>query len=189
MLDKTFKIVYVEYKPSYTTISDVIPLVTNIEYMDNYVKIEYHDRPEKTETRLIMLDTTIGIRVEEMGMFEAEKEWILMNNKVCGHDFTRIKFWPFEGKKSEIQIHPIYGNQDGSYLLYSCVVGIERKWNHETSGNEIHIRIIDFGRTAGFLNIEKIIVLPEEDIKKMVIQRADHEDLEIKVNGGRYRYE
>lgn len=186
MLNQTFKIVYVEYKPSYTTIRDVIPLVTNIEYMDDYVKIEYYDRPEKTETRLIMLDTTVGIRIEEMDMFEAEKAWILINNAVCGHDFTRIKFWPFEGKKSEIQIYPLYGNKDGGYLLYTGVVGVERKWNHDIKGNELYIRVIDFGRYAGFTNIEKIIIIPEEDVSKIVIQRADHEDLEIKVNGGRY---
>lgn len=189
MLNQTFKIVYVEYKPSYTTISDVVPLVTNIEYSDNYVKIEYHDRPDKTETRLIMLDTTVGIRVEEMDMFEAEKAWILMNNKSCGHDFERIKFWPFEGKKSEIQIYPRYGNRDGGYLLYTSVVGIQRKWNHDIKGNELYIRVIDFGQYAGFRNIEKIIIVPEEDIKKFVIQRTDHEDLVINVNGGTYRDE
>lgn len=38
-------------------------------------------------------------------------------------------------------------------------------------------------------NIEKIIIVPEEDIKKFVIQRADHEDLVINVNGGTYRDE
>lgn len=54
-----------------------------------------------------------------------------MNNKSCGHDFERIKFWPFEGKKSEIQIYPRYDNRDGSYLLYTSVIGIQRKWNHE----------------------------------------------------------
>lgn len=111
MLNQTFKIVYVEYKPSYTTIPDVI------------------------------------------------------------------------------QIHPIYGNQDGSYLLYTSVAGIERKWNHDIEGNELYIRVIDFGQYAGFRNIEKIIIVPEEDIKKFVIQRTDHEDLVINVNGGTYRDE
>lgn len=72
------------------------------------------------------------------------KAWILMNNKSCGHDFERIKFWPFESKKSEIQIYPRYGNRDGSYLLYTSVIGIQRKWNHDIKGNELYIRVIDF---------------------------------------------
>lgn len=37
--------------------------------------------------------------------------------------------------------------------------------------------------------VEKIIIVPEEDIKKFIIKRSDHEDLEIKVNGGTYRDE
>lgn len=49
--------------------------------------------------------------------------------------------------------------------------------------------LIDFGQYAGFRNIEKIIIVPEEDIKKFIIQRTDHEDLVINVNGGTYRDE
>lgn len=186
MLNQTFKIVYVEYKPSYTTISDVVPLVTNIEYSDNYVKIEYHDRPDKTETRLIMLDTTVGIRVEEMGMFEAEKAWILMNNKSCSHDFTRIKFWPFEGKKSEIDIYPLF-DRNKTFLIYTKVLGIERKWNHDIRGNELWIRTRELELNDGFKDIERIEIIPECDIKKFIIKRTDHEDLVINVNGGAYR--
>lgn len=189
MLNQTFKIVYVEYKPSYTTISDVFPLVTNIEYSDNYVKIEYHDRPDKTETRLIMLDTIIGIRVEEMDMFEAEKAWILMNNKSCGHDFERIMFWPFDGKKSEIHIYPRYGRQDGSHLVYTSVLDIKRKWNHDIKGNELYIRMYERNNYDGFGSIDKIVIIPECDIKKFIIKRTDHEDLVINVNGGTYRDE
>ena len=66
---------------------------------------------------------------------------------------------------------------------------IERKWNHEIKGNELYIHTIDFGSYVGFSNIEKIIIIPEGDISKFVIQRSDHEDLEIKVNGGTYRDE
>lgn len=31
------------------------------------------------------------------------------------------------------------------------------------------------------------VIIPECDIKKFIIKRTDHEDLEIKVNGGTYR--
>lgn len=189
MLDQTFKIVRITYTDGSQSKHGIFTLVTNIQYHDNYIVIEYYTRPESTDTRIIMTNTIEQIDVEDMRNLDAKREWVAMNNAICGHDFTRIAFWPFEGKKSEIQIHPIYGNQDGSYLLYTSVAGIERKWNHETRGNEIHIRTIDFGRYSGFLNLEKIIVIPEDDIKKMVIQRADHEDLEIKVNGGTYRDE
>lgn len=36
---------------------------------------------------------------------------------------------------------------------------------------------------------DKIVIIPECDIKKFIIKRTDHEDLEIKVNGGTYRDE
>lgn len=189
MLNQTFKLVRIKYKDGSQKRHGIFTLVTDIQYHDNYIVIEYYRRPESTDTSIIMTNTLEKIEVEDLRELDAKRDWVEMNNAICGHDFTRIKFWPFDGKKSEIQIHPIYGNQDGSYLLYTNVAGIERKWNHETRGNEIHIRTIDFGRYSGFLNLEKIIIIPEDDIKKMVIQRADHEDLEIKVNGGTYRDE
>ena len=39
----------------------------------------------------------------------------------------------------------------------------------------------------GFSNIDKIMIIPESDISKFIIQRTDHEDLVINVNGGTYR--
>ena len=127
--------------------------------------------------------------IDDMRELDAKREWVEMNNAICGHNFTKIKFWPFEGKKSEIEIYPLYDGQDGGYLLYTNILGIERKWNHDIKGNELYIRLIDFGKYVGFHNIEKIIIVPEEDIKKFIIKRSDHEDLEIKVNGGTYRDE
>ena len=29
-------------------------------------------------------------------------------NGICGHNFTQMKFWPFEGKRSEIDIYPVF---------------------------------------------------------------------------------
>lgn len=187
MRDQKFKLVRIKYKDGSLRRHGIFTLVTDIQYHDNYIVIEYYRRPESTDTSIIMTNTLEKIEVEDMRELDAKRDWVEMNNAICGHDFTRIKFWPFEGKKSEIQIYPSYGNKDGGYLLYTSVVGIERKWNHDIKGNELYIRVIDFGQYTGFHNIEKIIIVPEEDIQKFVIQRTDHEDLVINVNGGTYR--
>lgn len=189
MLDQKFKLVRIKYKEGSLRRHRIFTLVTDIQYHDNYIVIEYYHRPESTDTSIIMTNTLEQIEVEDMRELDAKRDWVEMNNAICGHDFTRIKFWPFEGKVSEINIYPIYGRQDGSYLLYTNVLGIERKWNHDIKGNELHIRLIDFCKLDGFRDIEKIVILPEEDIKKFIIKRSDHEDLEIKVNGGTYRDE
>ena len=187
MRDQKFKLVRIKYKEGSQKRHGIFTLVTDIQYHDNYIVIEYYRRPENTDTSIIMTNTLEKIDVEDMRELDAKRDWVEMNNVICGHDFTRMAFWPFEGKKSEIQIYPRYGNKDGGYLLYTSVVGIERKWNHDIKGNELYIRVIDFGQYAGFRNIEKIIIVPEEDIQKFVIQRSDHEDLVINVNGGTYR--
>lgn len=189
MLDRTFKFVYVSYKDGLPKPNEAFTLVTDIQYHNNYIVIEYYGRPDSTDTLIIMTDTIEKIDIEDMRELDAKREWVEMNNAICGHNFTRIKFWPFEGKKSEIEIYPLYDGQDGGYLLYTNILGIERKWNHDIKGNELYIRLIDFGKYVGFHNIEKIIIVPEEDIKKFIIKRSDHEDLEIKVNGGTYRDE
>lgn len=74
------------------------------------------------------------------------------------------------------------------------VVYIKYVDNNISSGMNGHavnifFDVYDFGQYAGFRNIEKIIIVPEENIKKFVIQRTDHEDLVINVNGGTYRDE
>lgn len=189
MLNRGFKCVYIKYKDGLGKGTDEFKLVTDIQYHNNYILIEYYDRPDKTRTRIITTDHIEGVIVDECNEFEAKREWVEMNNAICGHNFTQMKFWPFEGKNSEIHIYPLYGSQDGKRLIYTNVIGIERKWDFETSGNELHIRTIDFGSYGGFHNIENIIVVPEEDIKRFIIKRSDHEDLEIKVNGGTYRDE
>lgn len=189
MRDQKFKVVSFVYKEGQSPRYAVFKLVTDIQYYDNYIVIEYYRRPDSTDTRIVMTDTVGKIDVEDMNELDAKRAWVEMNNAICGHDFTRIKFWPFEGKKSEIEIYPLYGGQDGAYLLYTNILAIERKWNHDIKGNELYIRLIDFCKHVGFHNIEKIIILPEEDIKKFIIKRSDHEDLEIKVNGGTYRDE
>lgn len=189
MRDQTFKLVRIKYKDGSLRRHGIFTLVTDIEYHDNYIVIEYYRRPESTDTSIIMTNTLEKIEVEDMRELDAKRDWVEMNNAVCGHDFTRMAFWPFEGKDSEIHIYPLYGSQDGKRLIYTNVIGIERKWNHETSHNELHIRTIDFGNYGGFNNLENIIIVPEEDIKKFIIKRSDHEDLEIKVNGGTYRDE
>lgn len=187
MLDRTFKFVYVSYKDGFPKPSEAFTLVTDIQYYNDYIVVEYYNQPKHISSCIIMTKNVETLRVEELSKLDAERDWVKMNNAVCGHDFTRIKFWPFEGKKSEIQIYPLYGKQDGGYLLYTNVLSIERKWNHDIKGNELYIRLIDFSKYDGFNNIEKIIIIPEEDIKKFVIQRTDHGDLTIHVNGGIYR--
>lgn len=189
MLDQKFKFVYIAYKEGNNGRYGTFSLVTDIQYHNNYIVIEYYDRPDSTNTRIIMTDIIEKIDVEDMLELDAKREWVEMNNAVCGHNFTQMKFWPFEGKKSEIHIYPLYGKEDGKHLLYTNVIDIERKWDFDTGGNELYIRTIDFGKYDGFHNIEKIIIVPEEDIKKFIIKRSDHEDLEIKVNGGTYRDE
>ena len=62
--------------------------------------------------------------------------------------------------------------------------------NHDIKGNEIWIRTREPDiNNYGFGDIDRIEIIPEEDIKKFIIKRSDHEDLEIKVNGGTYRDE
>lgn len=144
MLDQTFKFVYVTYKDGSPKPSEAFTLVTDIQYYNDYIVIEYYKTPDKVSSAIIMTRTIGGIGIEELSKFDAEREWVAMNNAVCGHDFTRIKFWPFEGKKSEIEIYPLYVSQDSGYLLYTNILGIERKWNHDIKGNELYIRLIDF---------------------------------------------
>ena len=109
MLNQTFKLVRIKYKEGSLRRHDIFTLVTNIQYHDNYIVIEYYHRPESTDTSIIMTNTLEQIEVEDLRELDTKRDWVAMNNAVCGHDFTRIAFWPFEGKKSEIQIHPIYG--------------------------------------------------------------------------------
>lgn len=187
MLDRTFKFVYVTYKDGSPKPSEAFTLVTDIQYYNDYIVIEYYKTPDKVSSAIIMTRTIGGIGIEELSKFDAERDWVEMNNAVCGHDFERIMFWPFDGKKSEIEIYPLYNRQEDTYLLYVDVLGIERKWNHDIKGNELYIRTINFRKHAGFHNIENIVVIPEEDIKKFIIKRTDHEDLVINVNGGTYR--
>lgn len=189
MKDQKFKIVSFVYKEGCSPKFGVFSLVTDIKYYDNYIVIEYYRRPESTDTRIIMTNSVEKIDIGDMSELDAKRKWAEMNNAICGHDFTKIAFWPFEGKKSEIQIYPRYdyGQYKGTHLLYTNVLDIERKWNHDIKGNELWIRTIDFGKYGGFNNIEKILIIPEEDIKKFIIKRSDHEDLEIEVNGGTYR--
>lgn len=188
MLDKKFKIVSFVYKEGQSPRYAVFKLVTDIQYYDNYIVIEYYRRPDSTDTRIVMTDTVGKIDVEDMKELDAKRAWVEMNNTICGHDFTRIKFWPFEGKKSEIDIHPVF-DRNKTFLRYTKVLGIERKWNHDIKGNEIWIRTIELDLNDGFKDIERIEIIPECDIKKFIIRRSDHEDLEIKVNGGTYRDE
>ena len=187
MLDRTFKFVYVSYKDGLPKPNEAFTLVTDIQYYNDYIVIEYYKKPDKVSSTIIMTTHIAGIAVEELSKFDAEREWVKMNNAVCGHNFTRIKFWPFDGKKSEIHIYPRYGRRDGTHLVYTNVLGIERKWNHEIKSNEIYVRTVERNDYDGFSNIDKIMIIPESDISKFIIQRADHEDLVINVNGGTYR--
>ena len=188
MLDQTFKLVSIAYKEGHNGRFDIFSLVTDIQYHNNYIVIEYYSRPDSTDTRIVMTDTIEKIHVEDMREIDAKREWVEMNNTICGHNFTQMKFWPFEGKKSEIDIYPLF-DRNKTFLRYTKVLGIERKWNHDIKGNELWIRTRELVFNDGFSNIERIEIIPEEDIKKFIIRRADHEDLEIKVNGGTYRDE
>lgn len=189
MLDRTFKFVYVMYKDGSPKPSEAFTLVTDIQYYNDYIVIEHYKTPDKVSSAIIMTRTIGGIGIEELSKFDAERDWVKMNNAVCGHDFERIMFWPFDGKKSEIHIYPIYCRQDGIHLVYTSVLGIERKWNHDIKGNELYICMYERNDYDGFGSIDKIVIIPECDIKKFIIKRTDHEDLVINVNGGTYRDE
>ena len=186
MRDQKFKLVRIKYKEGSLLRHGIFTLVTDIEYHDNYIVIEYYRRPENTDTSIIMTNTLEKIEVEDMRELDAKRNWVEMNNAICGHDFTRMAFWPFEGKKSEIDIYPLF-DRNKTFLRYTKVLGIERKWNHDIKGNELWIRTKELDLNDGFSNIERIEIVPERDIKKFIIRRSDHEDLEIKVNGGTYR--
>lgn len=73
--------------------------------------------------------------------------------------------------------------------MYTSVLDIKRKWNHDIKGNELYIRMYESNDYDGFGSIDKIVIIPERDIKKFIIKRTDHEDLVINVNGGTYRDE
>lgn len=122
MLDQKFKFVYITYKEGHNGRFGTFSLVTDIQYHNNYIVIEYYGRPDSTDTRIIMTDTIEKIDIEDMRELDAKREWVEMNNAVCGHDFTRIKFFPFDDSKSEIHIYPLYGRQDGSHLVYTTPV-------------------------------------------------------------------
>lgn len=188
MKDQKFKLVRIKYKDGSQKRHGIFTLVTDIQYHDNYIVIEYYRRPESTDTSIIMTNTLEKIEVEDLRELDAKRDWVEMNNAICGHDFTRIKFWPFEGKKSEIDIYPVF-DRNKTFLRYTKVLGIERKWNHDIKGNELWIRTKELDLNDGFIDIERIEIIPERDIKKFIIKRTDHEDLEIKVNGGTYRDE
>ena len=189
MLDQKFKFVHITYKEGNNVRFGAFSLVTDIQYHNNYIVIEYYSSPDSTNTHIIMTDTIEKIDIEDMRELDAKREWVKMNNAVCGHDFTRIKFFPFDGKKSEIEIYPLYGRQDGSHLVYTNVIGIERKWDHDIKSNELFIRMYKRNDYDGFGTIDTIAIIPETDIKKFIIKRSDHEDLVINVNGGTYRDE
>lgn len=186
MKDQKFKIVSFVYKEGCSPKFGVFSLVTDIKYYDNYIVIEYYCRPESTDTRIIMTNSVEKINIEDMREIDAKRKWAEMNNAICGHDFTKIAFWPFEGKKSEIDIYPLF-DRNKTFLRYTKVLGIERKWNHDIKGNELWIHTKELDLNDGFSNIERIEIVPERDIKKFIIRRSDHEDLEINVNGGTYR--
>nr|DAO53703.1 MAG TPA: hypothetical protein [Caudoviricetes sp.] len=188
MRDQKFKVVSFVYKKGQSPRYAVFQLVTDIKYYDNYIVIEYYNRPESTDTRIIMTDSVNKIDIADMRELDAKRAWVKMNNAICGHDFTKIAFWPFEGKKSEIDIYPLF-DRNKTFLRYTKVLGIERKWNHDIRGNELWIRTREPDLNNGFSDIDRIEIIPEEDIKKFIIKRSDHEDLEIKVNGGTYRDE
>lgn len=139
-------------------------------------------------------DKDTGICVDRITAYEirAELDWYKIyptyNDGYKGPIEYRIEKYELT-TKSFLENGKTLMVKNGGYLLYTSVVGIQRKWNHDIKGNELYIRVIDFGQYAGFRNIEKIIIVPEEDIKKFVIQRADHENLVINVNGGTYRDE
>lgn len=188
MRDQKFKIVSFVYKEGQSPRYAVFKLVTDIKYYDNYIAIEYYRRPDSKDTQIVMTDTVGKIDVEDMKELDAKRAWVEMNNAICGHDFTRIQFWPFEGKKSEIDIYPVF-DRNKTFLRYTKVLGIERKWNHDIKGNELWIHTKELDLNDGFIDIERIEIIPERDIKRFIIKRTDHEDLEIKVNGGTYRDE
>lgn len=185
MLDRTFKFVYVSYKDGLPKPNDAFTLVTDIQYYNDYIVIEYYKKPDKVSSTIIMTAHIGGIAVEELDKYDAERDWVKMNNAVCGNNFTQIKFWPYEGKKSSVIID--LPRKDGYRLEYHKVIDIDRKWNHDTRSNEIWIRTIDNESPYLFNGIDHIFVINEEDIKTMTIQRTDHEDLVINVNGGTYR--
>lgn len=124
MRDQKFKLVRIKYKDGYQKRHGIFTLVTDIQYHDNYIVIEYYRRPESTDTSIIMTNTLEKIEVEDLRELDAKRDWVEMNNAICGHDFTRIKFWPFDGKKSEIEIYPLYNRQEDIYLLYVDVLEI-----------------------------------------------------------------
>lgn len=103
MLDRTFKFVYVTYKDGSPKPSEAFTLVTDIQYYNDYIVIEYYKTPDKVSSAIIMTRTIGGICIEELSKFDAERDWVKMNNAVCGHDFTRIKFWPFDGKRVKLK--------------------------------------------------------------------------------------
>lgn len=78
MLDQKFKIVYITYKEGHNGRCGTFSLVTDIQYHDNYIVIEYYYRPDSTDTCIIMTDTIEKIDVEDMRELDAKREWVEM---------------------------------------------------------------------------------------------------------------
>lgn len=63
MLDRTFKFVYVTYKDGSPKPSEAFTLVTDIQYYNDYIVIEYYKTPDKVSSAIIMTRTIGGIGI------------------------------------------------------------------------------------------------------------------------------
>lgn len=82
MLDQKFKFVYITYKESNNRRFGTFSLVTDIQYHNNYIVIEYYASPESTDTRVIMTETIEKIDVEDIKKFviqRADHEDLVIN--------------------------------------------------------------------------------------------------------------
>lgn len=153
--------------------------------------VEIHDKVEMIkfvdgEWQVVLKDGVVHHYPSSSYVFELIDSLNYYNNKTFTVFFVDGSSKTFPNTHD---IYPIYGRQDGTHLVYTSVLDIKRKWNHDIKGNELYIRMYERNNYDGFGSIDKIVIIPECDIKKFIIKRTDHEDLVINVNGGTYRDE
>lgn len=142
MLDRTFKIVYVTYKDGSPKPSEAFTLVTDIQYYNDYIVIEYYKTPDKVSSAIIMTRTIGGIGIEELSKFDAERDWVKMNNAVCGHDFEHIEMSKMTDKLTLNTMKTQYDHQWNTFV---------RK-NHDY-GNSFEKSLDTFGLVAGIVRM------------------------------------
>lgn len=177
---KTVAITYAENKPL-----EFILLVTNIEYRESYIKIEYRETIHKDGVKNIAMRDIKNIAITELDEFAANETLMYLAEKTAGTDFTQIRFNPWNGDRSIVTVTS-FRNIDHKDFTFEKVTKIERKWDHDILGHRILIHTIHKDAGLVWSGIDAIYVFDESDVKSLIIRRTGMKDIKVNVNGGKY---